>query len=186
VRKSITTKAQMYRQLVAGDFGNTIPRWFTIREWEEREMALSQKLWGVQHASIPGFPGTRLNVPTNQVAALVVANGFGENYVISPMVSEWGKVVWEGNVARLVGGIFAEGHFNPEPGSWRQHMLNPYQWRLTKADLLLKLVLNENSYDDLMVLLDEYPDHVVEFSAMEGCYGTVPNRNSIVWEVRQY
>ena len=186
MRGPILTKAQMYAALVAGDFGNTVPQWFTIREWQDRAILRNQRLWGVRHATLGGFLGTRLNVETNDVPKVIEEGRFGKDYQISPMISEWGKVVWEGNIERQTDGLFAEGHLYPEPGSWRRHMLHPQQWHGVSALALLNLVLNENSMDDLRILLDEYPDHVIELSAMEGCWGTVPGRNAIIWEVRLY
>jgi len=52
--------------------------------------------------------------------------------------------------------------------------------------MVLRKHLNPNSLDDLSTVLDRWPGHVVELSAVEGCFGTVPGRNGIVWEVRNY
>ena len=46
--------------------------------------------------------------------------------------------------------------------------------------------MNENSYDDLMELVELYPEHVIEFSATEGEVGLIRGRNHVVWEVRLY
>ncbi len=141
----------------------------------------------MQHTSIPGFPGTRLNVRAGDVCRVLEEGGFGNDYCISPMVTQFGRVQWEGDICELPGvGLVCSGNLNPEPGSWRRHMLNPKLWERTAARALLRSVLNPNSYDDLGELLDRYPGHVVELSALEVCYGTCENRNAIVWEVRAY
>ena len=51
---------------------------------------------------------------------------------------------------------------------------------------LLRQFLCPNSYDWLMHLLAEYPDHVVEFSTFSVQWGTVPGYNTVYWEVRLY
>jgi hypothetical protein len=51
---------------------------------------------------------------------------------------------------------------------------------------LLKRHLNTASYDDIMQLLEMYPDSVIEFSAYSKCLGNLPGRNAVIWEVRNY
>lgn len=51
---------------------------------------------------------------------------------------------------------------------------------------LMRYYLCPNSYDWLMVLLDRYPFHVVEFSCYGCNWGTIPNYNTIFWEIRLY
>jgi hypothetical protein len=112
--------------------------------------------------------------------------GFNGDYNISPMMAQEGRqVLWEGDVC-LGPGLLCSGHANPAPGSWRTHMKNPRLWEGSAASVLLRSVLNENSHDDLMTLVDLYPDHVVELSALNVCFGTVPGRNAVIWEVRKY
>lgn len=187
MKSAVSSKADMYRRSVAGEFGNTLPRFFTIREW----WAASPRpgfLWGVQHTAIAGFPGTRLNVPTEDVTILVTDHGFGADYVISPMLHQYGRVQWEGDVcSRWDGpGLICSGSLKPAPGSWRRHMLAPRLWEGTAATILLRYVLNDNSYDDVQSLIEDYPDHVVELSALDCCVGTKEHRNAVIWEVRKY
>lgn len=47
-------------------------------------------------------------------------------------------------------------------------------------------VLWPASQEELFELLDRYPDAVVEFSAYDRAVGIEPNRNTIIWEVRDY
>jgi len=55
-----------------------------------------------------------------------------------------------------------------------------------QAKMLLQGALDPSSYDDLMELLDDYPDSVVEFSCFDRPVGTALTRNTIFWEVRNY
>ena len=51
---------------------------------------------------------------------------------------------------------------------------------------LLKGSLCPKSLEWLEHLLDEYPNHVVEFSTYEIEWGTVPGFNTVFWECRMY
>lgn len=188
-REPVTTKADMYRRIVAGEFGNTLPRFFDVGAWHDDPVSgyASCPLWGVQHTTIPGFPGTRLNVPRDDVGRLVEDTFGCKDYCISPTVHQFGKPRFEGDVTRLLGtGLVVCGNVDPAPGTWRKHMLRPREWRGSAARVLLDHLLNANSRDDLEVLLDEFPDHVVELTALSCEFGTCPGRNAVVWEVRRY
>jgi hypothetical protein len=51
---------------------------------------------------------------------------------------------------------------------------------------LLDRYMDANSRDDLMDLLDLYPDATVEFSCFSIDVGNLSNRNTLFWEVRNY
>ncbi len=71
----------------------------------------------------------------------------------------------------------------------------PMNYALAKEELysdglnalfLLKGNLYPSSYDDLQELLELFPDSIIEFSAYDISVGNIPNRNTIIWEVRNY
>lgn len=199
MRPPVIYKSDMYRRRDAGEFGNTLPRWNDLDKWyadntrtephmggRMNRFTFSSELWGVQHSTVPGWPGTRLNVHWTEVPRVIKDGGFGGDYTLTAMVRA-GSVLWEGDIHRSWdGALECWGNLSPAPGSWRTHMKNPRVWRGSAAHVLLAQVLNENSRDDLEVLLDEYPDHTVELSALDHCFGTHPHRNAVVWEVRRY
>lgn len=55
-----------------------------------------------------------------------------------------------------------------------------------RAYFFLQTFCNAKSWEWLKVLLERYPDHVVEFSCYEVCWGTEPGYNTVYWEVRRY
>ena len=55
-----------------------------------------------------------------------------------------------------------------------------------QARFMLKQFLNCISYDEIMNLLKLFPYHVIEFSAYDVNLGILPNRNTIIWEIRKY
>ena len=55
-----------------------------------------------------------------------------------------------------------------------------------KANQLLRANLFARSYDDIIELLNLFPDSIIEFSSYDIQVGNRPNRNTVIWEVRNY
>lgn len=51
---------------------------------------------------------------------------------------------------------------------------------------LIRKELTPSSFGDLQALVEMFPDSVFEFSSYGINIGNIPNRNTIVWEVRNY
>lgn len=186
----ITDKRQMYRLLQAGAFGNTVPQYFSVAEWEAGD-AREYPFWGVRSARTSMHPACRLYCPTAAVAAYA-ARHFADGVNISMMVDAVAGVtawleVWDSPVGLVVEGI--EHPRTWDGWNWRNSMKDPARtrrWEGVAARAVLARHLDPNSRDDLAVLLDRYPGHVVELSNLDRCLGTVPHRSAIVWEVRAY
>ncbi len=178
----ITSKSQMYDLLAAGRLGNTIRSFHSVDEWEVRGPEWNSPLWGVR-SLMAGDPRAKLDVPTDVVADYCRSEFGAGGFNITPMVDRW--LVWRGEVWDTPNGLECHGVYGLRELKWRPAMSgHAVTTRGSAARALLRHVLNENSHDDLMCLLGEYPDHCVELTAMDRCYGTVPHRNACVWEVR--
>lgn len=195
----ITTKSQMYAALARGDFGNTIQQWFDSDDWwrdhsDENGSRLAggvPQWWGVRSMT-PGGP-CRLNCPVAEVidtAADFYRRGHRVN--ISLMVDKVATVAAWFEVWDSPTGLVVEGIEYPDTAggwTWRNSMPDPARrrrWELTAARAVLRRHLNDNDREDLETLVAEYPDHVIEFSALDRCLGTVPHRRCVIWEVRNY
>lgn len=55
-----------------------------------------------------------------------------------------------------------------------------------RARLTMKHYMNDNSLDEVDLLLERYPNHVIEFTCYSITLGNLPRRNTIIWEVRNY
>jgi hypothetical protein len=55
VSEPVATKAQMYRLLAAGRFGNTTPQFFSVEDWKASPDAARYPTWGVRTLT-PGGP----------------------------------------------------------------------------------------------------------------------------------
>lgn len=187
----IRTKMDMYRRLGGGEFGNTIPVFYSVEEWENNDCP-NYGLWGIRSVSAAGDPRMRLNVPAEEIPSLFRSwypNGGGN---ISCMIDRWAVLraeVFEQPWAEPFGlSMFyvPPGQVDPDSpwrGSFRKYGRS-VGGVLTQA--ILQNYLWPSDYEDLKVLLDRFPGHVIEFSACDRAVGLIPNRNTVIWEVRAY
>lgn len=93
------------------------------------------------------------------------------------------QLVIQGELTRLFG---LDLSFSREKNlSLREAMKVPHRVSGLSAQILLQSTLEPEDYDDLQVLLELYPDHVIEFSSFSVPLGNL-NRHMVVWEVRKY
>lgn len=182
--KPIKNKEQMFTLLQGGALGNTIPQ-FNLEQWLASEDRLVYPTWGIRTKTAGGGP-SRHNVPTADVPKVV--EEFKPHAVnISVMLISVGRVTWYGDIWRTERGLYCAGQEMPPLVHYpREIMKRPTEWRGLSALHLLQRRLNPDSYADLEALLDQRPDHVVELSTLDRCFGTVPGRNAVIWEQRLY
>lgn len=181
----LRNKRDMYDALAAGRLGNTIPQYFSVADWLPD--STEYPYWGVRTLT-PGGPCSlhchQDDVP--RTAAGFIAAGHGIN--ISAMVDMVATVTLWAEVVETTEGLYVGAVEYPTPGaSWRAIMPTAQRpCRRTAAIQVLARHLNPNSLADLRALLSAYTEHVVELSALDRCFGTVPHRNAVIWEVRSY
>lgn len=181
----IRDKSQMYDLLAAGRFGNTVPQYFSVEDWLNSGQAECYPVWGVRTLTAGG--PCRLNCPASEVARTFREfEALGHAANISLMVDRVCRVLLWADLFDDVGGWRLYGvQSPPRGGSWRAQMPTlGREWSPLLGKLLLRELLTPGSYADLEALLECYPGHVVELSALDRCLGTVPGRNTVVWEVR--
>lgn len=52
--------------------------------------------------------------------------------------------------------------------------------------IMLKSLMTPSSYSDLEVLMEIYPNSIIELSIYDHNLGNIPGRNTLIWEVRNY
>lgn len=167
----IPDKTEMYKLLLAGTFGNTARSWSSYTDL----MASGYK----------GLVGIRSLLPGGIFMPYVpVENAPDIVATYSEMQSD-DAILLQGEVYRSVEGLYLlasklKTHMRPALREGGKHY-----W-LSVAYAELSTALWPSDYDALMDLLADYPDSVVEFSAYDKAVGIIPNRNTIIWEVRNY
>lgn len=68
--------------------------------------------------------------------------------------------------------------------SSRLGLLRPYVGLTVRA--LLDQFLDPSSRDDIDGLFELYPDAAIELASYPYKLGKLPNRNTVIWEVRNY
>lgn len=183
--EAVTSKGRMYDALASGRFGNTIPQWFSLAAWRADPEAARYRTWGVRTLT-PGGP-CAMYVPAEDVPGLVADfEARGHRCNISVMVDAVCGVTLYADVYDSETGLIVYCVEDPGRGaSWRKVMPEKgRQFAGIAARLVLQRHLNPSSLSDLWALFDRWPGHVVELSALDRCFGTVPGRNAVVWEVR--
>ncbi len=184
---AIANKARMYRLLAAGAFGNTTPQYFSVAEWESSPDADRYPYWGVR-TLVPGGP-CRLYCPRDEVRETATRPEFAAAGVnISVMIDAVLTVTLYADVYDSPEGLLVYCVEHPGKGaSWRKVMpARGRELRGLAARQVLRKHLNPSSLADLDALFERWPGHVVELSACDRCFGTVPGRNAVVWECRSY
>lgn len=180
-RPPVRSKRDMYRRLAAGEFGNTNPSWYDLESWPASPERFTYPLWGIR-STIAAGGFYRLDVPTADVEETILDN-CPNSFNLSAMVDPY--LVFRGEVMDDVGGLRLFGVFGNREVKWREAMkLYGMENRGLVAKGILDALLWPGDREDLRELLESYPDHVIEFSALDRAVGTFPNRNTVIWEVR--
>ena len=168
-----------------------MPQWFSLDSWLKDLPENSFPLWGIRSAVLGGDRRCKLNVPTKEVENLWTSwfpSGGGN---ISPMIDQYAVLraeVMENDLCHPVGlSVFYVVGSPLMTGAWREafKLYGKMIFGL-QAKHLLEKYLWPSDLSDLYALLEMYPRHVVELSACDRAIGEIPNRNTIVWELRRY
>lgn len=183
------SKADFFRRFYADEFGNRCPIWFDYDQWariywctakasaesDARFMIRSQRPGGLM---LP-------NLQPYEVANAWLTHGSREQMSISLMSPHHRQTI-NGELSADHRGLCL----------FYSHVREPMRSSLAKggrqvyglrARHVLEHELHEPSdLDHLYRLLACYPGHVIEFTAFEVCWGTVPRSKCVIWEVRKY
>ena len=189
----ILTKKSMYAALTRGDFGNTVPQFFSVESWKQSIDCARYSFWGIRSCQAGGDRRCRLNVPSAEVEQLYRMWFPGGGGNISPMIDCYAMLRAEVIDTKFAPTPGLNLHYVP-PGSaidqadpWRGAFR---QFGQRIAGLAAVRVLQQSLWpadlDDLRDLLQRYPEHTIELSACDRAVGQRCHRNTIIWEVRKY
>lgn len=177
----VLTKADFVRRYFNNEFGNRAPTWNTLKEF------LASGYTGLVHIRnrVAGAP-TWYDVPARDVVKKteeVIAAGHNQLYFSGMCPTE--LTIIQGEVQRSINHLSLYYSCIPKP--MRQSLIEGgIQVSGATAVVLLRSFMDASSYEWLDRLLDEYPDHVIEFTTLSRWWGTIPRRNTVFWEVRLY
>lgn len=182
----VLTKKDFVRRYEAGEFGNRSPTWNTLKEFIRAKRA-RHELVHIRNR-IAGGP-TWYNVRAEQVV-------YEENYIVCnrlakredlyfSLMAPTERTVIQGEVQQSCHHL--DLYYSTVKKPMRDALaLGGKQVQGLTAKLLLEQYMDPSSLDHLDYLLNTYLGHVIEFSVYGINWGTIPNRNTVFWEVRKY
>lgn len=178
--KPVLTKADFVRRYSEGEFGNRSPTWAIPEDLLFSGYSDKVHLRS-RHASGP----TEYNLEPWWAYNRWILKDRPEDWYCSAMAPH-DRNVLQGEVQRLPGGLYL--YYSAAPGLPMRDALakSARSAKGFTAKLLVDYAMNTASREWLDYLLDEYDDHVVEFSSFSVCWGTVPRHNTCFWEIRKY
>ncbi len=176
----VLTKKDFVRRFMANEFGNRGPNLATLVEF------LASNYQGLTHIRNKQAGGpTWYDIESQHVSSMWIKHGCRpETHYLAGMAPT-AQTLFQGEVQLQPGGLVL--YYSTEALTMRAALASSGKTATgIIAVLLLKAYLCPASYDWLTVLLDRYPDHVIEFSTYSCQWGTIPGFNTIFWEVRKY
>jgi hypothetical protein len=183
----ILNKRQMYDLMGRGAFGNRLKTWSPC-EWLEScaPVPVGLRTMHLPGVQLPGYATQFSRTP--DVADTILSwldLGVSESNIVLTEGPPDDKLIFQGELTRDVRGL----HFRYSTQkniSLRHAMPNAKTADGLTALMMLQGAMTPGSYDDLMAVMDTWPDHVIEVSVWSVDVGDIPNRNAIIWEVRSY
>jgi hypothetical protein len=183
VKPPVQNKTDFVRRYLAGEFGNRSPNWDTYQEyWDSGYDGLAcirNRVAGSR---------TYYKIPRDEMPQLVnrlIRGGEkAENLYYSAMCPDEFTIL-QGEVYRSDTGLRL---FYSQLASTPMKIALAKDGREARGLMALGLIrgsMNQRSSDWLDYLLNEYEDHVVEFTVLSKCWGTEPGYNTLFWECRR-
>ena len=184
--KPVLTKKDFVKRYAKGEFGNASPTWEGFQEWWlDRAWRKYGELYHIRNR-IAGAE-TWYNVHHSNLRLMweAATNLFKPSQLYISAMAPTEKTLFQGEVMRREWGL--ELTYTTVAKPMRDALAERTQTaRGIIALALLRRFLCPNSLAWLEHLLDEYPNHVVEFSTYSVEWGTVPGYNTVFWECRLY
>jgi len=178
--KPVLTKQDFVQRYIAGEFGNRPRTWLYLNKFMSSGY---QNLVHVRNMVIGGktvYNVYPIDVPLIWQSIKTVG---------IPYISEMGLPdehrIFQGEVMRGIWGL--ELTYTTVAKPMRDALRESTKTgKGIIANSLLSYFLCPNSHDWLMILLDRYTNHVVEFTSYDTCWGEISGFNTLFWEVRNY
>lgn len=180
----VLNKNDYYKRYIAGEFGNRLKIWRTYWEWRQSQFL---KKIGIRNTE-PGSRFCRYDIPRVDVEKVVeefLQQGCKAETMTFNEAAPDQDLILQGEFVRMPTGL--ELMYSRVQKQMRLAFLDKTEYATgNHAIQILKHVMDPNSWEWCEYLLEAYPDHVVEFSVYQRYLGSIPGRNTLIWEVRAY
>lgn len=183
--KKIENKEQCYLLYHAGIFGNKALTWKSYQEiiksgW--KGLVCIRGRISLERGKVV------YNVNINEVPEIInqfEKQGISKNNLSFNQSMPDEHLIIQGEIMKTSRGLFLLYTTKKVPMNIALKQESLYAEGL-KAKMLLETFMFPSSYSDLNALFDLFPDSVIEFSIYDVAVGNIPNRNTVIWEVRNY
>jgi len=181
----IDSKKKSYLLYENGLFGNKVLTWNSLQEikesgWKNKICIRSRK--GIARGK------TRFDIPLEEADKNVkemVEEGMKieELFFNQSMPNE--SLTLQGEITLTEKGIYLLYTLVKKPMNLglKEQSLHAFGF---KAKAILEHFLSPICLDEVYLLLNFFPDCVIEFSSYSCLIGNLPHRNTVIWEVREY
>lgn len=181
----VTSKRDFVRRYEAGEFGNRAPTWNTLEEYLASGYNGGRVHIRNRVAGAPTWYDIEPDAVVDKTAEIIRNEWATSDQLYFSGMAPTHLTTFQGEVQRSTNHL--DLYWSTVKQPMRQSLLEGGRQSYNlSASLLLKRFFDPSSYDWLQYLLDGYPDHVIEFSCYGVYWGTVPRRNTVIWEVRAY
>lgn len=185
--RPISSKRDFVERFRRGEFGNSTPTWDSVRDWfAERERYLDSNLYHLRNR----IPGGRTHYSLEGWRLYTWAGSREGKWVYGPewyvsMMAPMDQTAIQGELRRVAGGL--QLHYTTVPLPMRDALTKDSRQAMgLVANMLLQRNMDAGSYDWIQTLLDEYPNHIVEFTTFKKPWGTLATMGfaTVIWELR--
>jgi hypothetical protein len=184
----VNSKSDFVRRYLEGEFGNAAPSWNSLAEWWQEEPVPWIRYGRNFHVRnrVVGGP-TYYNLDAGILSQFWpdICRECGEHNLYISAMAPTHLTLIQGEVQRGIWGLDLTYSTVRLPMRDSLRAGATYTNSL-KAQVLLQYYMNQQSYEWLQYLLENYDNHVIEFSVYDCEWGTVPGQNAVWWEVRKY
>ena len=176
---AVINKTIMYQEYMRDKFANTLRIWRSTKELVESEF---RGAVGIRSL----LPGGEFYYHLPILSAITKGmelEALGRKIILSESAPDHLRTI-QGELCEFDGILYLT--YSRAKTHMREALKRPSYAVGISVRLLLQQELSPPSYDDIMELLDLYPNHVIEFTAFSTFVGPSRGRNTCVWEVRLY
>lgn len=181
----VETKKQAFGLFHSGRLGNKFRTWDSVRDFVYSGYAGMASIR--YKGTVTGKAWIAYNVPHDQVAAKAkewIGEGADPMLIVVNESAPDERLAIQGELIHTINGLAFFHSTRKE--KMRTAMIYGKQAYGLASYGLLRRYCTPSSYDDLMELLELYPDSAIEFSVYEMNVGDRRGRNTVIWEVRNY
>lgn len=176
MKKSVTTKNQMFRHLFQGDFGNAVRAYTSLEEFKH---APRDATYGFRFRSRSA--AGCYHKTWDEVVEIFESRPH-DILAVQAMMPD-ARIVVQGEICESPD-LHIHCSFLPLPMKTAL-LKEPHNYTGLQAHAFLQHYLTGADQDNIWYLLDEYPKHVIEFSVYS-CPVGIWDTNMVIWEVRLY